>query len=324
MPFDFHSGLKGALRTVTTRPVRLPWVYAVSEEDNFDLPAGTLLAIELDVPRIESKEWQEALDGVSVASIAERAKSPQSLLDGLLFMDEESRNQAVVKRLEKSGAKKEQLCRREFMPWGTKGVDATEIPTVLVKDATTLCSNGKRPAPIRSAITSGRLVPIEIKATERRKLLEVLNVESWSEALADDEMIPVETEEPVELSPEALSSVLAVAPDFDNDHPEASLCLPSPIDARAPKEPAHVAVVRHIVRAASEHSAYEQRLEEKKSSSDGGEPGENERSASSPSTKKKASSGRRKRSSAKPAAHRGKPAAVDPAPKRRGKAGKAQ
>lgn len=293
MPFTFHAGLKAALRSVRTRPVRLPWPYTILDGDGIALPPGTEVAIELDVPRIEL--WGDVLEGISTACLEDRAKDIAPALARLMAanMDKRSRERGVAKALAAQGTALEDLARREHLPSRTPAM--RRLATVSMADAGKLCTNGKEPAPITSVVVSGRLVPITVKETERRAAMRAL---AEAEGSAADDVLaatPIDEGEsddipslaPVELDAPSVSSVFQV-----NDE----LLLPSPVDFfYAPAVPAHVAIVRFLVWAASDHGRYEERLAEKKISSASGENGESPPLASKPRRKPRRSSERSKK-----------------------------
>lgn len=286
MSFDFHSGLKGALRSITTRPVRLPWPWTVGEGSDTGLPAGTECAIELDVPRIQ--EWGGVLDGISVASLDERAGDIRPIIARLALasakMDEKSQEKAVDAMTKKLASSAETLARREL-------VASSSQPTLLLADCDALCANGAAPAPVLSVIRTGRLVPITRADTERlATVARALRMQGAGEEYAaaiplmETEMVRRDDLAPVELDRGAIASIF---------RPVEGRALPSWMDLfGAPAEPAHAAVVRFLVHAASQHRAYEERLEEKKISSGSGEPGASGNSETSPPRKPRRSKGK--------------------------------
>lgn len=285
MAFNFHNGLKAAVRDIEVRPVRLPWPYTVLEGDGVPMPPGTECVIELDVPRIEREEWSAALDGASIAPIEKRVStgSMAGLLAASSKMDGANREKAAAAYLAKEQTREEDLARRELAA-------STTAPILLRADCDRLCANGEAPPTILKAIKSGRLVAITRRETERLKLFSNPAIPDSirdSVPLTQDEMQAREDIEPWKLDAESLASV------FQSDTGRA---LPSSVDLfKAPAEPAHVAILRFLIRAASDHSSYEERLGEKKSSPDGGGDGEKPPSARRPRTRRKPSKGKPRR-----------------------------
>lgn len=285
MAFQFHSGLRAAVRDIEVRPVKLPWTYIVLEGDGVPYPAGTECAIELDVPRIEREEWAAVLNGASVAPIEKRAagKSMAGFFSAAAAMDEANREKAAEALLERERNREEALARQEL-------VGSTSIPTLLRADCDRLCANGAQPAPILSVIKSGRLVAITRRETERLKMLAnpaIPEAIRDSAPLQQDEMQPRDDLEPWVLDKPSLASVF---------RPDTGRALPSAFDLfSAPAEPAHVGILRYLVWSASDHRKYEERLGEKKSLPAGGEGGEKALLASKPPTRQRRSSARPKK-----------------------------
>lgn len=264
------SSLKGALERLETRPVSLPWTYV---ED------GIEHRIELDLPRIDAAPWTTTLKKlkISTVSVSTRVgiRAQGQTLRAALRMGEANGGELLIKAFSESSTDVEAVAREE-------GISNPEEPALFRADVMKLCDNGKKPAPILSIITSGRLVPIKRQETEITKVRALLPAGENAPLVKDEAVDITEDAQPQELDAELL------APLFE----ARTLCLPSTVYGQPP-ELAHVAIVRFLLVEASNHAQYESRTADAKKKLDNGGTGEKKPSANKRPRKRTRSNGAR-------------------------------
>lgn len=272
---NLDEGLKAQMARLEERPVRLPW--PITETD------GTIYAMELDVPHLQSERWVKALEAAGAtaesfamrnmawmkAQVVEAQKTAAAKVAGTAEPEVEAAESAIF------GQEAIALAKSA----GAEGIADVNTATLFRAEANALVTNGTGPAPILGVVTAGRLVPITIEDTKLEKALADPGMAAVAAILgkttAQKEQTPlltqVETKDvekapAIELTPEEISGQVFAKTD-------SSRTLPNPYGADMNRETRHVAYLRFIVAAAADHGQYYRRLGEVKKKSQRGPRG---------------------------------------------------